>query len=85
MYSREIDDGIASTDLLEELTRGADQSATQVLARTVCKDVLDLESTDGLKSLDNDTLLELSLFRVDPSGCESCDDVLALGIVAGGE
>lgn len=84
-YERKVNYGVAASDLLEELTGSADESTPQVLRWTVGEDMLDLKLADGFQRLYNDTLLLLGARGVNGLGRQSCNNVLALNVLASGE
>ena len=87
MISRKVDDGIAASDLLKELTGAPEQRPAQVLRRSGREDIAGFEVArrHRLDRLEDNALVQLSLLRVDRRVRERRHDALAFSFVPRGQ
>ena len=86
MISRKVDDGIAASDLLKELTGAPEQRPAQVLRRSGREDIAGLEvARHRLDRLEDNALVQLSLLRIDRRVRERRHDALTFSFVSRGQ
>lgn len=84
-HMRTVNDSVATTELLEDLTRSANKNTTEMLLLAAVEKVFVRDAGTGLlggtDTVENDTDITLSTLVLDVSVVKGCDNVSSLILV----